>query len=101
MSKTYIKKPVTVTAEQWFPDKPVEGVSFARHKIVPGLPEGATFSSETGVVETIFGPSIVSPGDWVVTEGRNIRVIPADKFAEQFEEAPVTESTGSPALLLG
>lgn len=46
------KRPITVEAEQWWPDRLVEGVE--------GSPEGA-------YVETLEGPLRVRPGDWIIT----------------------------------
>ena len=53
------KKPVVISAEQWFPDKPVEGV------LVPE--PGCTIQCEPHI-ETLEGHVFVSPGDWIITE---------------------------------
>jgi hypothetical protein len=51
----YRKKSIIVEAEQWFPDKPVDGVVF------PSTIKGC------GWIETLEGGHVVSPGDWIVT----------------------------------
>ena len=48
------KKPIIVKAEQWYPDKPVEGVY-----------EWNEYGY--GGIDTLEGPMIVSPGDWIIT----------------------------------
>lgn len=42
------KKPVVISAEQWYPDREIEGV-------------------QHGLIETLEGTMAVSPGDWVIT----------------------------------
>ncbi|MGL5926217.1 hypothetical protein [Chroococcidiopsis sp.] len=57
------KKPVTISAEQWFPDRPVSGV-------LQPLPNSQTqFDPHIVTLESKLcaGPHLVSPGDWIVT----------------------------------
>jgi len=68
------KKPVVIEAEQWFPDKPVEGVSLlSEMSSVPMIKHGAiaNLTSEVlsvfGYIETLEGGHLVTPGDWIVT----------------------------------
>jgi hypothetical protein len=51
--KTYVKKPVTVQAAQWFP-----GV------IIPGV--NKSIDNKSARVETQHGEVLVLPGDWIV-----------------------------------
>ena len=55
----FVRKPVVVSAVQWFPGKRVAGVRSAPK---PGSP-----GERIAYVETIEGPLTVSPGDWIVT----------------------------------
>lgn len=51
------KKPVMISAEQWFPDKPVEGVVQPRpHSMTQFYP----------YIKTLEGDHQVSPGDWII-----------------------------------
>ena len=54
----FTKKPVEVNAEQWFPDKHIDGV------IHPRNPPSELFPGE---IETLEGIHLVSPGDWIIT----------------------------------
>ena len=56
----YRKKPIIINAEQWFPDKPVEGVVF------PAFQQDKQFAN-CGGINTLEGKHIVSPGDWIIT----------------------------------
>jgi len=47
------KRPIEIEAEQWTPEKQVDGVTLR--------PDG------TGWIETLEGGHIVSPGDWIIT----------------------------------
>lgn len=51
------KKPVTISAEQWFPDKPVEGVIQPR----PG-----STTQFYPYIKTLEGDHQVSIGDWII-----------------------------------
>lgn len=51
------KKPVTISAEQWFPDIPVEGV------IQPHPKSMTQFEPH---IDSLEGVHLVSPGDWVI-----------------------------------
>lgn len=76
------KRPVEIEAEQWWPGKFVEGVTELVHD--PG--DGSTVSSRAGVIDTLEGPHIVSPGDWVITgvKGEKYACKP-DVFAATYE----------------
>lgn len=72
------KKPVVIEAQQWFPDKPVEGVCLlSEMSSSPMIKQGdiAKLTSEVlnqmGYIETLEGGHLVSPGDWIVTEVKN------------------------------
>jgi hypothetical protein len=55
------KRPVVIEAEQWFPDKCVDGVvPFDRP--TPDNPHGTY-----GQVETLEGWVTCVPGDWIIT----------------------------------
>jgi hypothetical protein len=49
------KRPVVITAEQWFPGKPVEGV------------RESDLAPPHGWIDTLEGTMAVEPGDWVIT----------------------------------
>ena len=51
------KKPIVIEAEQWFPNKEIEGV------ILRGQNNFEFF----GEINTLEGPHIVTPGDWIIT----------------------------------
>lgn len=71
----YRKKPLVIEAEQWFPDKEVEGVD-------PDLN-----NSRRGIIETLEGPHVVIPGDWIITgiAGEKYPCKP-DIFAETYDK---------------
>ena len=59
----FIKRPIIIEAEQWFPDKYVEGVETGRDvRLVHGFTDNSN-----GWIETLEGGHIVSPGDWIIT----------------------------------
>lgn len=57
----YRKKPIIIEAEQWFPDKTVDGVIYPIPYNIPDLNE------HSGIIHTLEGDHIVSPGDWIIT----------------------------------
>ena len=57
----YLKKPIVVAAEQWFPGKAVLGVEDALLKRCGHSPKRGPH------VHTDEGPLAVKPGDWIVT----------------------------------
>jgi len=48
----YVKKPIVVDAEQWFPGKEIDGVEY---------------ENDQAIIRTLEGPHLVSPGDWIIT----------------------------------
>jgi len=66
----YRKKPVVVDAEQWFPDKPVEGVIPLTEAPMVNpvlIAETGYRPEQLGYIRTLEGGHIVSPGDWIIT----------------------------------
>jgi len=64
----YRKKPVVIDAEQWFPDKPVEGVGYPVVDTDPFMvPFHQVHGFDRGWIETLEGGHVVSPGDWIIT----------------------------------
>jgi len=61
----YKKKPIIVEAEQWFPYQPVDGVIYPLpdDNGVIGFHE---VHGSCGVISTLEGSHIVSPGDWII-----------------------------------
>ena len=56
----YRKKPVVIEATQWF--------SHGDHPMVKEpTGESARLMPEYGIIETLEGPLVVSPGDWIIT----------------------------------
>lgn len=53
----YRKKPVIIEAEQWEPGKKIEGV----RELTEGVFVGC------GVIVTLEGEMMASPGDWIIT----------------------------------
>lgn len=75
----YRKKPIVVEAEQWFPDKPVEGVIF------PAFQQDKSLANCGGII-TLEGKHIVSPGDWIITGVKKEKYpCKPDIFAETYE----------------
>jgi hypothetical protein len=79
------KKPVIIEAEQWWPDKHVEGVD---RRTVTDMFSGRKFDKY--IIETLEGPHTVSPGDWIITgvQGEKYPCKP-DIFEKTYE--PVEE----------
>lgn len=50
----YRKKPIVIEAEQWFPGIKIKGVIEKTHQVY-------------GMIETLEGSMMVSPGDWIIT----------------------------------
>jgi len=75
------KKSIIVEAEQWFPEHPVEGVTFPAGEHIEKL-----YGADRGLIQTPEGPHVVSPGDWIV-EGEK-RPMKPDVFAATHEFVP-------------
>lgn len=73
----FVKKPIPIYAEQWYPGEDVEGVTEIRHTQL-GL---------IGQIETLEGPMTVIPGSYVITgiHGEKYACI-EDIFLESYEE---------------
>lgn len=81
------KRPVVIEAEQWFPGKPVEGVEPVSDG---GVNEQGMGFEAYGVVQTLEGPHIAKPGDWIITGVKGERYpCKPDIFALTYE--PVDE----------
>lgn len=65
--KHYRKKPIIIEAEQWFPDKEIEGVTRDYFSRSDGSKE---LCNEWATI--IYGPAgdklTVWPGDWIITD---------------------------------
>jgi len=61
----YRKLPVVIDAEQWFPDKPVDGVDV--YYAGPNHPTAPQGTFEFAVIETLEGIHDVTPGDYIIT----------------------------------
>lgn len=95
------KKPIVVTAEQWSPETPVEGVEFP----VPAedLAKLAAIGersdpAKTGLIRTLEGPFVVWPGDWIVTgvEGERWPIKPSI-FEKSYEPVGEDEAAADDA----
>ena len=74
------KKQIIVEAERWFPGKHVDGVI---------EPDQHSVTQFAPFVNTVKGPVMVAPGDWIVTEACGARYsIKPDVFEKMFEPAP-------------
>ena len=61
----YKKKPVVIEAEQWFPNKSIEGIIYPMPN--DGSVIGFNLLVDCAAIETLEGWHIVSPGDWIIT----------------------------------
>lgn len=101
MTAKYRKKPIVIEAEQWFPDKDIEGVLVfipGHEKIIldkegnlqKRIPEDKTVTgivSAQYFIQTLEGRMYLSPGDWVIT-GVNGEKYPCkpDIFEKTYEK---------------
>ena len=51
------KKPVVIEAEQWFPNKDIDGVCYCNESPSPHNPH----------IHTLEGPHLISVGDYIIT----------------------------------
>lgn len=79
------KRPVVITAEQWWPGLDVPGVVM-RTPVIGGRGHGRIEGQPQPAVETLEGVMWVSPGDWIVTgvKGEQYPVKP-DIFEATYE----------------
>jgi hypothetical protein len=85
----FIKKPVMVEAEQWWPGKVVEGVVYEKEYTVEDL-DGERIVREDAYVTTIHGQrAYLDSEDWVITELDGVHHYPCkpDIFAATY--API------------
>lgn len=77
----YRKKPVVIEAEQWFPEKNIEGV-ITSHSHTPVSP----------YIETLEGKMYVSEGDWII-KGVEGEIYPCKDsiFKKTYEPVEVIE----------
>jgi len=68
------KRPVIISAEQWFPGKNIDGMFY-----------DATL--DRWLIPTLEGPHTVSPGDWIITgvKGEKYACKP-DIFAQTYDQ---------------
>ena len=91
------KKPIVISAEQWFPGKQIDGVVM-RSGPTYTVQVGGAFHGGPGievpVVDTLEGEMRVSPGDWIIT-GVKGEVYPCkpDIFAATYEEVADAEAS--------
>lgn len=84
MMPQFRKKPVVIEATQWF----AHGDHPAVLPEIPSQCASRTVSPEThGLIETLEGDHLVSPGDWIITgvKGEHYPCKP-DIFAMTYEE---------------
>ena len=85
----FVKKPIVVEAEQWFPGHDVPGVQVEPEHAVPSRSGGTAFTQPARCyVVTIHGQKAwLSPGDWVITEPNGINHYPCkpDVFAQNYD----------------
>ena len=64
----YVKKPIVIEAEQFFPDKPVEGVRKVPRRTVDATrTRGIIYDTpERYEIDTLEGTMVVEPGDWII-----------------------------------
>ncbi len=81
----YRKKPVVVDAEQWFPQKPVDGVEYPP---LPGTPQGQEYIKTYGPCGIVrrLGNMVAMPGYWIITDANgNKSICDPDTFEETYE----------------
>lgn len=89
----YRKRPIVVTAVQWFPyGAPVDGVIWpvppTDLTLLGELGESIDDPSGLGLIRTMEGPFIVRPGDFIVTGVKGERwPIKPDIFAQSYDPA--------------
>jgi hypothetical protein len=98
------KRPVVIDAEQWFPGG-ASGMLDVRETVICTScgkdfeRTGGTFAccgptQKVGVIPTLEGPHIASPGDWIITGVKGERYpCKPDVFALTYEAVP-SEGTG-------
>lgn len=74
----YRRKPIIVEAWQWFPGRKI-GVVIE--------PSKRSVTKFMPFVNTPNGPVELTPGDWIVLEGDEVRVVHEDKFDALYEVA--------------
>lgn len=81
MNTKFRKKPVTINATQWFNDGDHPAV-----KVHSG--GGNVLVNGQAYIETLEGPMLVTPGDWIITgvKGEHYPCKP-DIFSETYEAA--------------
>lgn len=81
------KKPVVISAEQWFPGKEVGGVEFPIPEDKASTLAKDRFNlHESGWCATLEGGHVVSPGDWIITGVKGERYpCKPDIFAQTYE----------------
>jgi hypothetical protein len=80
MKKKYVKRPLIIEAEQWFPWQPVEGVS----NKLKNLDIDMTVDS---YIDTLEGRMKVKPGDYIITGIKGERYCcDAIIFEESYDE---------------
>ena len=85
-AKKYKRRPGIVTAEQWGPEKQIEGVKRT-------APERGSLTAR-GIFGNQYGSFFVHVGDWIVRdEFGNVWCVEFGRFKELY--APYEESTGS------
>lgn len=57
------KKPVVISAEQWWPGKSVDGVIFP----LPKYKKPCSLLGTYGFIDTLEQGHYVTPGDWIIT----------------------------------
>lgn len=55
------KKPVIISAEQWWPGKEVAGVQY------PAPDQPSSLIGAYGLIQTLEGGMYATPGDWIIT----------------------------------
>ena len=81
----YRKKLVVIEAEQWYPNKPVNGVihPIPDDRYLGSYPEDY---KNSGITETELGEYMVFPGDWIIINEKGERYcIDKDEFEETYE----------------
>lgn len=79
------KKPLVISAEQWWPGKMIDGVVSDYSK----CNHGTERERELPHVHTLEGPLLVSPGDWIITGVKGEKYpCKDDVFRATYDEVP-------------
>ena len=86
---TYRRKPAKIQAEQWFSGNCL-GVRYLHHNYHDAMdvcPVCDHLRMDHGLIQTIEGPRMVCPGDWIITSADGeLSACRPDTFKREYEK---------------